>query len=113
MITVYHNPRCRKSREALAFLENENQDFEVIKYLDEPLSKTELESLLKKLKLEPIDLVRTQEQVWKTSYRDKNLSKSQLVDMMLEHPRLMERPIVVNGDKAVVGRPAEKILAIL
>ncbi|MEL7268803.1 MAG: arsenate reductase (glutaredoxin) [Bacteroidota bacterium] len=113
MITVYHNPRCRKSREALAFLEKENQDFEVIKYLDEPLSKVQLESLLEKLKLEPIDLVRTQEQIWKTGYRDKNLSKSQLVDIMLEHPKLMERPIVVNGDKAVLGRPAEKILEIL
>ncbi|MEO1487342.1 MAG: arsenate reductase (glutaredoxin) [Bacteroidota bacterium] len=113
MITVYHNPRCRKSREALAFLEEEKQAFEVVKYLDEPLSKAQLESLLEKLKLEPIDLVRTQEQVWKTGYRDKNLSKSQLIDLMLEHPRLMERPIVVNGSNAVVGRPAEKIRDIL
>ncbi|MEL6304808.1 MAG: arsenate reductase (glutaredoxin) [Bacteroidota bacterium] len=113
MITVYHNPRCRKSREALAFLEKENQTFEVVKYLDEPLSKAQLESLLEKLELDPIDLIRTQEQIWITSFRDKNLSKSQLVDLMLEHPRLMERPIVVNGDKAVIGRPVEKIHDVL
>ncbi len=113
MITIYHNPRCSKSREALHYLQNKGVDFKVVKYLDNPLNSEQLKDLLKKLKMSPIQLVRTNEAVWKENYKDKNLSDEQIVNAMVEHPKLIQRPIVVNGNKAVVARPAEEIDKIL
>ncbi|MFP4846872.1 arsenate reductase (glutaredoxin) [Winogradskyella sp. PE311] len=113
MITIYHNPRCRKSREGLAILENSNQEFEIVKYLDNHLDQEQLRSILAKLDIKPINLVRTNEAIWKSNYKDKALSDQQLIEIMIEHPKLIERPIVVNSNKAVVGRPAESILNIL
>ena len=109
MIKVYHNPRCRKSREALQFLEEKNLDFEVVLYLNEPLSKTELAELIKKLNIPAIDLIRKEESVWKTEFKDKNLSEKELIRLMIQEPRLMQRPIVVIENKAVIARPADSI----
>ncbi len=113
MISIYHNPRCRKSREGLAVLEASGQAFEVIKYLDEPLSKKDLQEIISKLGIPPMDLVRTNEAIWKSDYKGKTLSDVDIIEAMVTHPKLIERPIVVNGDKAVIGRPAEQILNII
>lgn len=106
---IYHNPRCRKSREALQILEESGKDFQVIKYLDEVPSKEELKSILEKLDYKPAELVRKTEKVWKENYKGKNLSDDELIEAMLTYPKLIERPIVVTSVKAVVGRPPEKI----
>ncbi len=113
MITIYHNPRCTKSREGLKELEDLNQEIIIRKYLDEPLSKTELQDIIKKLGIQPIDLVRTKEQIWKNNFKGKSLSNEQIIEAMLENPKLIERPIMVNGNKAVIARPADKIKEIL
>lgn len=113
MIQIYHNPRCKKSREGLQFLEESEIDFEIIKYLDQPPSTQELTSILDKLDLEPIELVRTNEKIWKDNYKAKSLSNDQIIEAMIKNPKLIERPIVINGDKAAIGRPLENIKAIV
>lgn len=113
MISIYHNPRCSKSREGLAILENQNKEFEVIKYMDDILSVEKLKEVIQLLKIKPIELVRTNEMIWKQNYKDLALSDEQIIDAMAAHPNLIERPIVINGNKAVIGRPPQKILDIL
>ena len=113
MIKIYHNPRCRKSREGLEILEKSGKDFEVIKYLEEVPSKDELRSVLSSLGITPEKLVRKNEAIWKENYRGKLLSDEEIIDAMILHPKLIERPIVVNGTKAVIGRPPESISKIL
>ena len=113
MITVFHNPRCSKSRQGLAILEESGKDFQVIKYLDNTLTKKELSELISKLDIKPIDLVRRNEAIWKEKFKDQDLSDSAIIDAMVQHPKLIERPIVVNGSKATVGRPPETIRSIL
>lgn len=113
MITIYHNPRCSKSREGLQLLELEGKPFTTVKYLNEPLTKEELTEIINKLNINPIDLVRQKEDIWIKNYKDKDLSDGKVIDIMVEHPNLIERPIVVNGNKAVIARPAERIKEIL
>lgn len=113
MVTIYHNPRCSKSREGVCLLEEKGIQFETVKYLDETLTKSELLSIIKKLKIKPIELVRTNETIWKENYKDKTLSDEEVITAMLDNPILIERPIIINGDKAVIGRPVEKILDII
>lgn len=113
MIKIYHNPRCRKSREGLAFLEKSGKDFEVVKYLEDIPSKEELRSVLSCLGISPEKLVRKNEAIWKENFRGKSLSDEEIIDAMILHPKLIERPIVVNGTKAVIGRPSDSIHSIL
>lgn len=113
MLTIYHNPRCSKSREGVQFLEENNIDFQVVKYLNEPLSESELKEIIGKLGIKPIELVRTKEEIWKNNYKDKSLTDDEIIKAMHENPRLIERPIVVNGDKAVIARPFSLIKNIL
>ncbi|MGV1011996.1 MAG: arsenate reductase (glutaredoxin) [Flavobacterium sp.] len=113
MITIYHNPRCGKSRECLAFLETSNQSIEVIKYLENPLSFNELENLIQKLNISPIELIRTKESIWIEKYKGKNISDKEIIQSMVEYPILMERPIVVHGNKAILARPLENINKLL
>lgn len=113
MIQIYHNPRCRKSREALQLLESQNLLHNVILYLEIPPSKSDLAIIIKKLNIKPMQLVRTQEAIWKSEYKGKTLSDNDMIIAMTKHPKLIERPIVINGDKAVIGRPTENILTLL
>jgi arsenate reductase len=113
MTTIYHNPRCSKSRQGVALLEASGIKFEIIKYLDDNLSYKELESIISKLAIKPIDLVRKNEAIWKSDYKNKTLSDNEIISAMVTHPKLIERPIVINGSKAVVGRPPESILNII
>ncbi|NNE01521.1 MAG: arsenate reductase (glutaredoxin) [Eudoraea sp.] len=113
MLKIYHNPRCRKSREGLAILENSGKEFEQVLYLKNIPTREELLDLLNKLGYAPIDLVRTNEAIWKENFKGKSLTDAMIIDAMLQHPKLIERPIVVSEGKAVVGRPPEKIKDIL
>jgi arsenate reductase len=113
MLTIYHNPRCRKSREALNLLESSKLNFEIIDYQKQPLTEEKLRELLTKLGLEAKDLIRKGEALWKEQYRDKNLTENDLLALMLEHPRLMERPILETETSAVIGRPIEHCIDFL
>jgi len=113
MITIYHNPRCGKSREGLSLLEKSGKEFEVIQYLKEVLTVEELKSILKLLKIAPIELVRQKEEIWVQNFKGKTFSDEEIIKIMVENPILIERPIVINGKTATIGRPPEKILEIL
>jgi len=110
---IYHNPRCRKSREGLAILKEMNQDFEIVEYLKNPPSFEELKELIKKLNIKPIELVRKNEAIWKENYKGKELTDDEIITAMTENPKLIERPIVITEHKAIVGRPPEIIRTIL
>ena len=113
MIQIYHNSRCSKSRQCLSLIENSGKKFEVIKYLENPPTISELTNLISKLGIEPIDLVRKKEKLWIENYKNKVLSSNELIEIMSKNPILIERPIVIKGNKAVVARPIEKSLEII
>lgn len=113
MLRIYHNSRCKKSREGLEILKNSDKEFEIKEYLKEPLSEEELEKLINKLDIAPIQLVRKNEKVWKEEYKDKDLSDRELITVMVKHPKLIERPIVEDDKKAVIGRPPSEIEKML
>lgn len=113
MITIYHNPRCGKSREGLSLVEKSGKEFEIAKYLTDVPTHDELKSIINKLGIKPIDLVRQKEEIWVSQFKGKELSDDKIITTMIENPILIERPIVVNGNKAALGRPPEKILEIL
>jgi arsenate reductase len=109
MVQVFHNPRCGKSRNCLAFLDNADIRYEIKLYLQNPLTETELSALILKLNSKPIDLVRQKESVWIEKYKGKSMNDSQIIKAIAENPNLMERPIVINGPKAIIGRELEKL----
>ncbi len=113
MIKIYHNPRCSKSRQGVEILENAQVDFEIIKYLDHPLTIDELTKLIQTLNISPIQLVRKGEAVWKENYKGKTLTDAQIIKAMATHPKLIERPIVINNNKATIGRPPSLIIDII
>ena len=113
MIKIYHNPRCSKSRQGLSLLENSGKPFVIIKYLVQIPTEEELIAVLKKLNIPPVNLVRKNEAIWKENYKGKELSDIEIIKAMIKNPKLIERPIVVNGTKATIGRPLENITAIL
>lgn len=113
MIKIYHNNRCSKSRQGLALLENSGKEFEIIKYLDNTPSIDELKTIIKKLEIKPIELIRKNEAIWKEKFKGKEMTDEQLVEAMMNNPKLIERPIVINGNRAVIGRPLENIKNIL
>lgn len=112
MLTIYHNPRCSKSRQTLTLLqENTQQEIKIVEYLKEPISQSEIESLLSLLTCKPIDMMRTKE----SEFKEQNLKGADdqtLIAAMVATPKLIERPIVSDGVKAVIGRPPENVLAI-
>lgn len=113
MVTIYHNARCKKSREGLEVLKESGKEYEVREYLKEPVSVEELGALLDKLGMAPIELVRREEKIWKEEYKGKDLSDKELIRVMTENPKLIQRPVVVKNNEAVIGRPAEKIRELL
>lgn len=113
MITIYHNNRCGKSRSALCLLEESGQKFQTVEYLKHAPSVEELKAILKKLNIKPHDLIRTKETVYLENFKGKELTDEQWIQAMHEHPILIERPIVINGNKAVVARPPERVKEIL
>ncbi|MGB5242193.1 MAG: arsenate reductase (glutaredoxin) [Lutimonas sp.] len=113
MIKIYHNPRCSKSRQGLAILENSKLNFEVVEYLKNPLSKSEVEEIISSLKIKPIDLVRTNETDWRDNFKGKELSDEEIISALVNYPKLIERPIVISDKKGVIGRPPENIASFI
>ncbi len=109
MIQIYHNSRCGKSRNCLAFLENSKKEFEVINYLINPPSFEELSDIIKKLNIRPIELVRQKEKIWIENFKDQKMNDEQIIEAMISNPILIERPIVIMGNKAIIGRDLEKV----
>ncbi len=113
-VTIYHNPRCSKSRQTLQLLEQQGQPVNVVEYLKTPPSAAELQDLLQKLALSPRQLLRNKEDEYKAEGLDNPaLTDQQLIEVMVRVPKLIERPIVVSNGKAAIGRPPEAVLAIL
>lgn len=114
MTTIYHNPRCSKSRQTLQLLQERGIEPDVVLYLDTPPDAKTLGAIIEKLGITPRQLLRKGEDEYKeANLADTSLSDQQLIDAMVAHPRLIERPIVLHGDKAALGRPPENVLAIL
>ncbi len=109
MITIYHNPRCKKSRAGMQFLQSKTDDFKVVEYLKNPLTEVELKDILMRLNKKPQEMIRTQEAAYKQNFKGKNFTDDEWVKIMIENPKLIKRPIVVRGSKAVWGDPAEEI----
>jgi arsenate reductase len=109
MIHIYHNSRCGKSRSCLAFLEESGQEFETIRYLEQHLTHAELVFILQKLNKKPLELVRQKEKLWIENFKNKSMTDDELIQAMVSNPILIERPIVLKGDKAIIGRDLEKV----
>ena len=113
-ITIYHNPRCTKSRQTLQLLEDKGHSPQVVEYLKQPPSVAELTAIIAQLAISPRQLLRQQEEAFKTEgLADQELTDRQIIEAMVRSPKLIERPIVVANGKAVIGRPPEAVLAIL
>jgi len=111
--TLYHNPRCSKSRAVLALLEERNIDVEIVRYLETPLDRSGLEALRRKLGRSPHEWIRKGESAYREAELDDSSSDHELIEAIAQHPILMERPILVRGERAVVGRPPERVLDLL
>lgn len=110
---IYHNPKCSKSRECLLQLEQLPESFEVIKYIENPLDVAQIKDIIQKLGIKPIELVRQKEPIWIQNYKDQKMTPLAIIKALAKHPVLIERPIVVNGNKAVIARPWERIHEII
>ena len=110
---IYHNPRCRKSRQTLTLIQEKGKEVEIIEYLKSPPTFEDLKLILKKLSISPIDLIRDKEEVWKEKYKGKKLKDDEMIQAIVNHPKIMERPIVINGMKAIIGSPPENVLEII
>ena len=111
---IYHNPRCSKSRQTLEILDQQDLETEIVLYLDNPPSAEEIASILNKLELSPRDILRKGEDAYKElNLKNDKLTNKDLINFMVENPKLIERPIVVRGDKAVIGRPPENVLSLV
>lgn len=113
MVTVYHNPKCRKSRAGLEYLAGKGVECNVVEYLRNPLSRETLSDLLVRLNMKPADIIRTQEDIYKDNFRGKSFTDEEWITILLENPKLIRRPIVVKGYKAVIGNPVEEIDRLL
>jgi len=111
---IYHNPRCSKSRQTLEILNQQDVDTEIVLYLENPPSAQEVASILQKLGLSARDIIRKGEEEYKLlNIKDQSLTENELISFMSENPKLIERPIVVKDDKAIIGRPPENVLSLL
>lgn len=113
-VTIYHNPRCSKSRETLALLEKNSIEPEIVEYLKNPLNAEQISTLVNLLELDSArDMMRTKEDLYKTLELKSQSNEEALIKAMAENPKLIERPIVINGNKAAIGRPPENVLSVL
>ena len=110
---IYHNPRCRKSRETLQILQDKGIEPDIILYLEKPPTKSRLKSILKMLDMKASDLVRKTEPIYKENYKGKTYTEKEWIDILIENPKLIQRPIVINEGKAALGRPPELVLDLL
>lgn len=112
-LTIWHNPKCSKSRQALEILNEKSVDADVVKYLENTPSKEEIKDVLAKLNISARELMRTKEDIYKELGLKDETDEEKLIDAMVENPKLIERPVVITDKKAVIGRPPEKILEVL
>ena len=112
-LIIYHNPKCRKSREVLKYLQDKKYDFEVRDYIKKQLSVEEMNKLIESLKIKPIELVRKNELIWKENLKNKDLDDNQIIEALSKYPKLIERPIVTKDKSSIIARPIEKLLNIL
>lgn|SRR3990167_8155024 len=110
---IYHNPRCSKSRQTLQLIKDANLEVEIVEYLNEIPTKEELKVILMKLNLQPKDIVRKGETIYKEKFKNSNFNTDEWIQILVENPILIERPIVVKGNKAILGRPPENVLELL
>ena len=113
MTTIYHNPRCSKSRQTLALLQEQGIEPDIIEYLTSPPSEAELDTILTKLGMEPEALMRKGEGEYKQHFKGRDLSRAETISLMVQYPKVNETTMVVNNGKATVGRPTESVLVIL
>ncbi len=112
-VAIYHNPKCSKSRQTLALIQEKGIQPDIIEYLKSPPSEAELDNILTLLGREPEELMRKGEDEFKQHFKDRELPRAEAIALMVQYPKVIERPIVINGDKAAVGRPPESVLDIL
>ena len=112
-IQILYNPRCSKCREALSLLEGESCEIEVVEYLKEKITKKELKNILSKLGLKAFDIVRKKEPLYEKKFKNKTFTNEEWIQLLLENPILIERPIVIDGYKAIIGRPPELVIDLL
>lgn len=110
---IYHNPRCRKSRETLNIILNHGVEPEVVLYLETPPSRQEIREVLEKLNMKAEDLVRKEEKLYKDEYRDLKLSEEEWINVLADNPKLIQRPVVINDKRAIIGRPPESVHVLL
>ncbi|MDG2372355.1 MAG: ArsC/Spx/MgsR family protein [Flavobacteriaceae bacterium] len=113
MYTIYHNPRCRKSREALDFLKKENIQHEVILYLETTLSEEKIKNILVQLQIHPEKLIRTQESIWKELFKNKELDRNQYITILSKYPKLIERPIITKNQKGIIAKPIKNLIKFI
>tara|TARA_B100000475_G_scaffold148315_1_gene109846 strand:+ start:370 stop:708 length:339 start_codon:yes stop_codon:yes gene_type:complete len=110
---IYHNPRCKKSRETLKIIEEFGKEVQIIKYLEDIPAEEELKEVLEKLKIPAEDLIRKDEKIFKEGFKGKSLSEAEWIKVMIKYPKLIERPIVIKGNKAIIGRPPKNVEQLL
>jgi len=113
MLKIYHNPRCRKSRTGLEYLKSRTEDFEIIDYTRNGLSEAKLKEILLKMNKKPQDLVRTQEDIFKKELKGRTFNEDEWIKIIIENPRLLQRPIIVSEHKAVLAQPPENVDILL
>ncbi|MGL3001429.1 arsenate reductase (glutaredoxin) [Flavobacterium sp. RSSB_23] len=113
MLQIFHNNRCGKSRNCLSMLESSGKEFEIISYLTTPPTAAELKGILEKLGISPIDLVRQKEKTWIDNFKEKDFTDEELIKIMITNPILIERPLLISEEKAIIARDEEKIINFL
>ncbi|PWA04646.1 arsenate reductase (glutaredoxin) [Flavobacterium psychrotolerans] len=113
MIQIFHNSRCGKSRDCIAFLEQSGKEFEIIKYLENSPTFNELTEIIRKLNIPPLALVRQKEKIWMEKFKNTIMTDEEIIQAMIENPILIERPIVISGENAVIARPFEKAIPLI